>query len=195
MSVRKRKWTTKKGETKEVWVVSYADQYGKRRQKTFDRKKDASKYEVSVRAPIRNGTYIPPSEGTAIASLVDSIAKKFVCFIDERIEPACYLYRHYHPNGDLLYVGVSLRALDRQQNHLGKADWRKLIHRIVIEPFETREAALEAEEIAIRLEFPKFNTTHNGRRHLGREIARSMKYAPVPTLPAEPSQHIETTTP
>jgi hypothetical protein len=191
MSVRKRIWETQKGETKEAWAVSYADQYGKRRQKTFDRKKDADKYEVSVKAAVRNGTYIPPSEGTAIASLVDSIAKKFVCFIDERIEPACYLYRHYHPNGDLLYVGVSLRALDRQQSHMDKADWRKLIHRIVIEPFENREAALEAEEIAIRLEFPKFNTTHNGRRHLGREIARGMKHTSPTAAQAPADRHVE----
>ena len=30
MSVRKRTWTTRKGEMKEAWVVDYADQNGKR---------------------------------------------------------------------------------------------------------------------------------------------------------------------
>jgi hypothetical protein len=38
------------------------------------------------------------------------IALKALAFIQRRITPACYLYRHYHPNGDLLYVGISLRA-------------------------------------------------------------------------------------
>jgi hypothetical protein len=101
-------------------------------------------------------------------------ARKFLSFMERGIEPACYLYRHYHPNGDLLYVGVSLRALDRQFQHSKTADWRKLIHRIEIEPFETREEALAAEQTAIRQEFPKFNTVHNSRRHPGREIARGL---------------------
>ena len=35
MSVRKRAWTTSKGEHKEVRAVDYVDQAGKRRLKTF----------------------------------------------------------------------------------------------------------------------------------------------------------------
>jgi Arm DNA-binding domain len=104
----------------------------------------------------------------------ETAAKKFLSFVERGIEPACYLYRHYHPNGDLLYVGISLRALDRQISHSKTANWRKLIHRIEIEPFETREAALNAEQAAIRQEFPKFNTVHNNRQHPGREIARGL---------------------
>jgi hypothetical protein len=99
-------------------------------------------------------------------------AEKFRSFIEYGIEPACYLYRHYHPNGDLLYVGISLRALNRQQAHAAEANRRNLIHRIVMEPFETREEALAAEEAAIRLEFPKFNKVHNAHHKLPREIAR-----------------------
>jgi hypothetical protein len=32
MSVRKRKWTTSKGEAKEAWIVDYVDQQGERHQ-------------------------------------------------------------------------------------------------------------------------------------------------------------------
>jgi hypothetical protein len=46
MSVRKRKWTTRKGETKEAWVVSYTGQSGSRHLETFDRKKDADAYHA-----------------------------------------------------------------------------------------------------------------------------------------------------
>jgi hypothetical protein len=46
-----------------------------------------------------------------------------------------------------------------------------MICQIVIEPFQTREEALAAEEIAIRTEFPKFNSTHNKRRHPLQELA------------------------
>ena len=87
------------------------------------------------------------------------------------MEPACYLYRHYHPSGDLLYVGISLFAVGRQLAHQS-TDWRYEIHQIVIEPFATREEALAAERRAIETEFPKFNGTHNQRRHPVQEIAR-----------------------
>jgi hypothetical protein len=45
-----------------------------------------------------------------------------------------------------------------------------MIHRILIEPFATREEALNAEQAAIRDEFPKFNAIHNGRRHPNQEL-------------------------
>ena len=48
-----------------------------------------------------------------------------------------------------------------------------MISRIVIEPFATREEALAAEQFAIRTEFPKFNTIHNGHRHPIQEIAKA----------------------
>jgi Arm DNA-binding domain len=104
----------------------------------------------------------------------ETAARKFLSFMERGIEPACYLYRHYHPNGDLLYVGVSLGILARQLQHSKTAGWQKLIHRIELEPFETREAALDAEQVAIRQEFPKFNTVHNGRQRPGREIVRGL---------------------
>jgi hypothetical protein len=100
------------------------------------------------------------------------VSNKWSFFIEQAIEPTCYLYRHYHPNGDLLYVGVSLHALLRQSRHLKEATWRNLICWIAIEPFETREEALAAEETAIRNEFPKFNSKHNSRRHPFQELAR-----------------------
>jgi hypothetical protein len=102
----------------------------------------------------------------------DIIATKFLSFIERGIEPTCYLYRHFDPNGELLYVGVSLHALNRQNQHFKEAEWQKSIYQIVIEPFETREQGLAAEELAIRTEFPKFNSTHNKRRHPYQELAR-----------------------
>jgi Arm DNA-binding domain len=99
-------------------------------------------------------------------------ATKILSFIERGIEPACYLYRHYHPNGDLLYVGISLEPLARQQKHVKGSAWRTQIAWIEIEPFETREEALEAERLAIRTEYPKHNTVHNGPRQPFQEIAR-----------------------
>jgi len=39
MSIRKRTWKTAKGEAKEAWVVDYVDGAGKRRLKTFSKKR------------------------------------------------------------------------------------------------------------------------------------------------------------
>ena len=47
MSVRKRKWTTRSGETKEAWIVDY-NYEGQRTLKTFQKKKDADGYAQQV---------------------------------------------------------------------------------------------------------------------------------------------------
>jgi hypothetical protein len=103
--------------------------------------------------------------------------RKFLSFIADGIEPACYLYRHFGPDGDLLYVGISLHPLERHKQHVKGAAWMKNIYQIIIEPFATREEALAAEELAIRTEYPKFNSTHNQRRNPFQELARPRKYA------------------
>jgi integrase len=53
MSVRRRSWTTQRGEARESWVVAYADRDGVRRIETFDRRRDADarQAEIKVRAP------------------------------------------------------------------------------------------------------------------------------------------------
>jgi hypothetical protein len=108
-------------------------------------------------------------------NLEQRIVRKAQSFLNRGLEPACYLYRHYHPSGDLLYVGISLEPLRRQERHTKAAPWRNMIARILIEPFETREEALAAEELAIRNEFPKFNAMHNDKRHPIQELARGGK--------------------
>jgi predicted GIY-YIG superfamily endonuclease len=99
-------------------------------------------------------------------------AHKATQFLEQGVKPEAYLYRHYQPNGDLLYVGVTLSVLNRSNAHVNEARWRNLICLIVIEPFATREEALEAERVAIRNEYPKYNAVHNGRRQPIEELER-----------------------
>jgi hypothetical protein len=73
-----------------------------------------------AKGEIRNGT-----------GLAEMIACKMRSFADKGVEPACYLYRHYDPNGDLLYAGISLDALRRQAKHMA-GEWRHLITQILI---------------------------------------------------------------
>lgn len=55
-SVRKRRWTHN-GAEKESWVVTYTDQGGKRRLKTFEKKKDADRFRTDVEASVAQGLH------------------------------------------------------------------------------------------------------------------------------------------
>jgi integrase len=67
MSVRKRAWTTSKGEDKEAWVVDYVDQAGKRRLKTFAKKKAADNFAATANVEIRAGIHTADSASKTIA--------------------------------------------------------------------------------------------------------------------------------
>src|SRR5580698_8573555 len=69
MSVRKRTWTTAKGETREAWVVDYVDKVegGKRRLKSFEKKKDAVNFAATARVEVRAGTHTADSASITVA--------------------------------------------------------------------------------------------------------------------------------
>ena len=67
------------------------------------------------------------------------------------------LYRHFDSEGRLLYVGISMCALTRLSGHRGASHWFPDIATITIAWFPTRDAAIEAEGIAIRDERPMYN--------------------------------------
>ena len=69
------------------------------------------------------------------------------------------LYRHFDASGELLYVGVSISAFARLEQHASSA-WFKSIARMDVEHFESRDAALIAERDAIMREHPKHNVKH-----------------------------------
>jgi len=67
MSVRKRTWTTRQGETRESWVVDYRDGAGERHIETFARKKDADERHSVVNVDVAKGIHTPASKGTTVA--------------------------------------------------------------------------------------------------------------------------------
>jgi integrase len=67
MSVRKRSWKTAQGVEKEAWVVDYVDQGGKRRLKTFDRKKEATAFAATASVEIREGVHTADSASVTVA--------------------------------------------------------------------------------------------------------------------------------
>jgi integrase len=62
-----RTWTTGKGEAKEAWVVNYTDQSGKRRMKTFARKKEADAWRDRTRVDVREGVHTPDAATVTVA--------------------------------------------------------------------------------------------------------------------------------
>jgi len=69
VSVRKRTWTTPKGETKEAWVVNYRDKArgGSRVQRTFHLKKEADAFVVDMKGEVRDGIHIARSKSVTVA--------------------------------------------------------------------------------------------------------------------------------
>lgn len=74
MSVRKREWTSPKGEAKSAWVVDYTDASGKRRLKTFKLKKAADAFAASTTVEISQGVHV--AEGAS--ATVEAASRKWI---------------------------------------------------------------------------------------------------------------------
>ena len=67
MAVRKRTWTTAKGEQREAWIVDYRDKQGDRHIETFTRKKDADAKHAEVSTAVRAGVHVAASKSKTVA--------------------------------------------------------------------------------------------------------------------------------
>lgn len=67
------------------------------------------------------------------------------------------LYRAWSPNGALLYIGITKSPTSRMRGHERTAEWWDEMQSVTFTWLPTREAALEAEAIAIVAERPPFN--------------------------------------
>ena len=74
-----------------------------------------------------------------------------------------HLYRHFDASGALLYVGVSLSAVQRLAQHKNCSHWFEQIARVEIETFTDRQQALDAERKAVATEKPRHNV-QGGRK-------------------------------
>lgn len=68
-----------------------------------------------------------------------------------------HLYRHFNLEGELLYVGISLSALNRLAKHKSSSHWFNEITNVTIQKFSTKEEAVAAEIEAIAKENPRHN--------------------------------------
>jgi len=77
MSVRKRRWTTRKGEQKEAWIVDYVVN-GSRHIDTFQRKKEADAREAEIKVDVAKGIHTPESRSFTVAQA----AKQWLAYIE-----------------------------------------------------------------------------------------------------------------
>ena len=70
------------------------------------------------------------------------------------------LYRLFSAEGELLYIGISVRVEQRMYEHSQSKWWWPEVEHQLLTRCTTRRDALELEEIAIRTENPKYNVTH-----------------------------------
>ncbi|WP_131116495.1 tyrosine-type recombinase/integrase [Lichenihabitans psoromatis] len=79
-SVAKREWTHN-GESKFAWVVRYVDEAGKRRMRTFERKKEADKFRTHAETEVEAGTHTPRS----VALRMSEICELFLRYSEGRL--------------------------------------------------------------------------------------------------------------
>jgi integrase len=93
MSVRKRVWTTSKGESKEAWIVDYVDQQGHRHIQTFDRKKDADAAAQQTAIDVRAGLHTAASKSITVREAADDWIKAVE--LDQREASTLAQYRQH----------------------------------------------------------------------------------------------------
>ena len=76
MSVRKRTWTTRTGETKEAWIADFTDGTGHRHIRTFQQKKKADAYEATVTVAVIAGTHVALDGNLTIADAAEDWIKR-----------------------------------------------------------------------------------------------------------------------
>lgn len=76
-----------------------------------------------------------------------------------------YVYRIWNAEGDLLYIGSTIYLGLRMKNHAHHARWWLQAKRFTFEAFATEAEAREAERVAIRTEFPRWNIRERSPQH------------------------------
>ena len=90
MGVRKRTWTTRKGEAREAWVVDYTDHAGQRRFETFERKGEADSRAAKIKVELGKGTHVVVDSKTTVSDIADRWIRRLEAEGRERSTVAQY---------------------------------------------------------------------------------------------------------
>jgi integrase len=177
MSVRKRSWTTPEGEPKEAWVVDYADQGGKRRNKQFTRKRDAEAYHARVAVDLAAGLHTAGRsttiaeagrlwiESRAAARLERSTLEQYRRHLDLHITPRI---------GAMKLTQLTIPAVrtfeDRLRRDRSPAMARKVLVSLSAILADAQERGLVAQNVvhSLRRGRQRGQERHADRRHKGK---------------------------
>jgi integrase len=75
-TIRRRLWTSPKGEAKTAWLVDYRDNSGARRSKQFARKRDAEAWSTKAAWEVSHGFHSPDRQSITVKTAADLWIKK-----------------------------------------------------------------------------------------------------------------------
>lgn len=81
-SIRKRQWTTAKGEPRTGWAVDFADSQGKRERRQFTSRREADDFRVEIEGQLRAGTFRPDAAKVTVREAADL----FLAHCEERMK-------------------------------------------------------------------------------------------------------------
>ena len=70
--VRKRSWTTGKGERRTAWTVDFVDAQGGRQRRQFATKREADDFRVQAEGEVRAGTFRSGADKTTIKEVAEA---------------------------------------------------------------------------------------------------------------------------
>jgi integrase len=80
--VKKRAWTTSKGEARQAWQVDFSDADGVRQRKQFETKRDADDFRVEIEGQLKSGTFRRGADKVTVKEL----AVDYIAYISKRVE-------------------------------------------------------------------------------------------------------------
>lgn len=70
-SIRKRSWTTAKGDKRIAWAVDFTDADGRRERRQFTTKREADAFRVEIEGQLRAGTFRPEAAKVTVKEAAD----------------------------------------------------------------------------------------------------------------------------
>jgi integrase len=116
MAVRKRVWTTRKGEQKEAWVADYVDGTGKRHIKTFEQKKAADAFAAKTKVDVNAGTHVALDSDLTVAKMADRWIGRVIADGSERT--TVRQYRQHVTNHILPRIGGNTKLAKLTRGHV-----------------------------------------------------------------------------
>ena len=179
MSTRRRRWTTRKGEPREAWIVDYSDQDGSRHIETFKRKKDADAHAQQVGVDVRSGTHTPVSKSVTVAKAAeDWIA---YCELEGRERATVATYRQHAKHivdriGSVKLASLTTPRINAFRDDLVASMSRAMARKVLVSLKSLLRDAQRrgnvAQNVALGVKI-KDNTRGNGKLVVGVDIPTS----------------------